>query len=186
MQPMRNMVYYAAVLFNAMFAMLLTVTLLGIIFITRPQKPMHDISPEWWIPIAITMIPAQAFCQYLTWKTVFNGEVPSPLAISAKQGMPQLWLRLPLSFIWAANFLIGFAIVVSLFEPVPGNQPGPILLVLLAFVAFSLNTITFVYWMLFVRTITSSEELIKLAWFLRHAIGVAISLTAVIYYRIAF
>lgn len=178
--------YFAAVLFNTMFAILSTVTLLGIVLITKPQQVMHNVPPSWWIPLTLVMVPSQLLCQYLTWKTVFRKEVPSPLVISQNQGTPPALLRPLLAFLWASNFLIGFVIVVSLYKPNPGNNVGWGVLLLIAFITFSLTTIANVYWMLLVRTVTASEKLIKWGWHFRIVVDLAITITAVVYYKIGF
>jgi hypothetical protein len=186
MQFLFNLGYYASILFNTMFAILSTVTLLGIVFITKPQKVMHNVPPEWWIPLTLIIVPAQLFCQYLIWKTVLRKQIPTPLAISQNLVAPPAFLRYPLAMLWAANFLIGFVIVVSLFKPNPGRNIEWPLVLLVAFITFSLTTIANVYWMLLIRTITDEEKWLKLAWHFRFVVDLAITVTAVIYYKIWF
>lgn len=186
MQFLCNIGYYAAVLFNTMFAALCTVTLLGIVFITKPQQVMHNVPPEWWIPLTLIIVPAQLYCQYLIWRTVFRKQVPSPLAIAQNLVTPPTFLRPPLAMLWAANFLIGFVIVVSLFKPNPGRNIEWPLVLLIAFITFSLTTIANVYWMLLIRTITDNKKLLMLAWHFRYVVDITITVTAVIYYRIWF
>jgi hypothetical protein len=186
MQPFHNIGSYAAVLFNTMFAILSTVTLVGIVFVTRPQQVLHNIPPNWWFPLMLIMVPSQAACQYLTWKTIFNREVPSPLEISRNQPALPTFLRAPVALLWATNFLIGFIISVSLYKPNPGKNAGFGLLILVAFITFALTTAANVYLMLLARTTTSNQSLIQLTWRFRIVIDVVIAVTAVIYYKIAF
>jgi hypothetical protein len=186
MQPFRNIGYYAAVLFNTMFAILSTVTLVGIVFVTRPQQVLHNVPPNWWIPLMLIMVPSQAACQYLTWKTIFSREVPSPLDISRNQPALPTLLRTPVALLWAANFLIGFVIAVSLYKPNPGKNIELDVLILVAFITFALTTAANVYLMLFARTATSNEKVIHLTWRFRIVIDVVIAVTAIVYYKIAF
>lgn len=185
MQRLFHIGYYAAVLFNTMFAVLSTVTLLGMVFITRPQQVLHNVPPEWWIPLTLIIVPSQVICQFLTWKTVFKKEIPTPVAIARHQKTPPQYLRLPLASLWLANFLIGFVIVVSLFKPDPRVNVGTALMLFVAFITFSLTTVANVYLMLFVRTATSNEKWMASVWRFRLVIDLAIAMTAVIYYRMA-
>lgn len=178
--------YFAALLFNTMFAVLSTVTLLGIVLITRPQQVMHNVPPSWWIPLTLVMVPAQLYCQYLTLSTVFGKEVPTPLAISKRMGKPPALFRPLIGFLWGVNFLIGVAIVVSLYKPVQGQNVGWVMMLLLSFIVFSLTSCANVYWMLFIRTLTSNEKTIMLAWHCRFLVDLVITVTAIIYYKIGF
>ncbi|MDB4778023.1 hypothetical protein OAG68_01040 [bacterium] len=186
MRILQNIGYYAAVLFNTMFAILSSVTLIGIVFITQPQQVMHDIPPSWWIPIMLIMIPTQFISQYLTWKTVFRGEIPSPLAISKNQPDILPLFRPAIAFVWFANFLIGFVIVVSLYKPGPGQNLGLGISLFILFITFALTTFMNVYLMLLVRTLTAKQETIQLIWHLRIVIDVAVAIVAIAYYKIAF
>ena len=178
--------FYFAAIFNTMFAILSTVTLCGIVFITRPQQVMHNVPPDWWIPIMIVMVPAQCLCQYLTWKTIFKRQVPSPKQIAENQFDPPKLLRPILSFLWAANFLIGFVIVVSLYKPAQGAPITTATILVVALVTFALTTFTNVYLMLLARSFTTNEFLINWTWRFRYLIDVVIALTAVIYYKMLF
>ena len=178
--------YYAAVLFNTMFAILSTVTLLGIVFITRPKQVLHNVPPEWWIPLLVIMMPSQGYCQFLTWRTVFTRDTPSPLEIARSQKTPKLFFRFPLAFLWAANFLIGFVIVVSLYKPAPGNNGGMTGMLFVGCITFGLSCFANVYLMLFVRAASSSDATLRKVWDFRLVIDVAIAFTAVAYYRIVF
>jgi hypothetical protein len=186
MNAIRNIGYYAAVFFNTLFAILSSVTLIGIVFITQPQQVMHNIPPDWWLPIMLIMVPSQVVAQYLTWKTVFRGEVPSPPAISRHQpAIPDLFRPL-VAFVWAANFLIGFVIVVSLYKPNPGQNLGLAFFVILALITYALTTFANVFLMLLARTLTTSEELIERIWNVRILIDAAAAIVAVVYYKIAW
>ncbi len=186
MNFIRNFGYHAAVLFNTMFAILSSVTLIGIVFITRPQQVMHNIPPSWWLPIMLIMVPSQFGAQYLTWKTVCCREIPTPFAISKNQpAIPSLF-RPAVAFAWAANFLIGLVIVVSLYKPAPGQNLGLGFVLLLAFITFALTTFANVFLMLLARTLTANEKLIELIWDFRIVIDAAIVIVAIIYYKIAF
>lgn len=101
LERVRSLGDYSVLLFNTMFAMLSTVTLLGIIFITRPQQPMHDIPPHWWIPLAVVMIPGQLYAQYLSWNTVLRFRTPSPLEIAKGFHLKRWWMTIPSHFIGA-------------------------------------------------------------------------------------
>lgn len=182
----RSFGYYAAAIFNAMFAVLASVTLVGIVFITRPQQPMHNVPPSWWIPLAVIIIPAQLASQYFTWYTVWRGDTPSPLAISRNcPAMPSI-IRPLVAIVWAANFLIGFIIVVSLYKPAPGQNLDWTVLPLLVFITFSLTCCANVFLMLFARTATDNENWIDLAWKFRIVIDIAIAIAAIVYYKLAF
>ena len=169
-----------------MFAILASVTLIGIVFITQPQQVMHNIPPGWWIPIMLVLVPSQCLCQYLTWKTIFSGQTPSPMKIAENQFAPPWFLRPILSFLWAANFLIGFVIVVSLYKPAPGNPLTVTTLFLLAFIAYALTTFSNVYLMLLARSMTSNEFLITWTWRFRYLIDALIAITAIVYYQLVF
>ncbi|GEM_PF-1564223 len=186
LSSIRTTGYYAAATFNAMFAALASVTLIGIVFITRPQQSMHSIPPSWWIPLAVIIIPAQLTSQCLTWFTVWRGDTPSPLAISRNCPALPSFIRPVIAIAWAANFLIGFIIVVSLYKPAPGQNLGWAGLPLLAFITFSLTSCANVFLMLFARTATDNEDLINLTWDFRLVIDIVIAITAIIYYKLAF
>ena len=175
--------HYGAAVFNAVFSLLVTCTLLGIVFITRPQEVMHDIPPSWWIPLALIIIPAQIMAQTVTWYTVWHREVPTPLAISRRFPRLPSMVRPLFSLAWAANFLIGFAIVVSLHKPGPSQEPDWWLLPLVLFIAFSLTSLANVYLMLFARSASSSEGFASAIWRYRYIIDILISVVAVLYYR---
>ena len=161
-----NGFYYLAAFFNTIFAVLSTVTLIGIVFITQPQQVMHNVPPSWWIPIMLVMVPSQCLCQFLTWKTIFKRQIPSPKNIAENQFDPPTLLRPVLVVFWSANFLIGFVIGVSLFKPAPGNPINMPILLLLAIVTFALSTFTNVYLMLLARSLSS----------IRHRLDMAISI----------
>ena len=156
--------FYAAVLFNTMFAILSSVTLLGIVFITKPKQVLHNVPPEWWVPLMVLMILSQTYCQFLTWRTVLGRNIPSPLEIANGVKAPVWLFRYPLAILWVAFFLIGFAIVVSLYEPPPGNRAGWTGVLLMAFIVFALTSFANVYPMLLVKTMTADDAILKKVW----------------------
>ncbi len=181
-----NGFYYLAAFFNTMFAVLSTVTLIGIVFITQPQQVMHNVPPSWWIPIMLVMVPSQCLCQFLTWKTIFKRQIPSPKNIAENQFDPPTLLRPVLVVFWSANFLIGFVIGVSLFKPAPGNPINMPILLLLAIVTFALSTFTNVYLMLLARSLSSNQFVIDWTWRFRYLVNAMVAITAIAYYKIVF
>lgn len=174
--------FLAAAWFNLGFALLATVTLLGIIFITQPKAPMHNVPPGWWIPIACLMIPGLWASQLFTWRTVRKKTTPSPLEISAQHRIPSTTFRPLLASFWFSNYVIQFVILVSLYKPDPNRQFEIAGFLVVLLVTFFLTTIANTYLMLFTRNFTTSEWIIHKIWKVRHCFTVLIALVGIVYY----
>lgn len=175
---------YAAAVFNTMFAGLASVTLVGIVFITQPKQVMHNVHPDLWLPLMLLMVPAQIWCQFMTWRTAFQCGIPSPWEIARRQQPPTMLLRLPLSVMWTLNFLIGFAIVVSLYKPAPGANAGWPGVLLVGFITFALTRFANVYLLLAVRAITADNALLRRVSDWSLLVDAAIAITGMVYYRL--
>jgi hypothetical protein len=172
-----------AVLFNTGFAILAIITLCGIVFVTKPKGVMHDISPEMWLPLLIVMVPAQIYAQFLSWSTVFAGQIPTGLAIASRQVEIPGFLKPLVSLVWLCNFCIGFAIVVSLSKPHPGKPPPSVTVVSLVMIVGSwLAFAAIVYLLLAFRTCTQNEYVLHRIWNLRIWIGLTMGACGAIYY----
>jgi hypothetical protein len=172
-----------AVLFNTGFAILAIVTLCGIVFITKPKVVMHDISPEMWLPLLVVMAPAQIYAQFLSWSTVFAGQIPTGPAIVLGQMKIPGFLKPIVALLWLCNFCVGFGIVVSLSKPHPGNPPPSfadvlLILILASWLAFA----AIVYLLLAIKTYTPNENVLHRVWSFRFLIGLAMGVFAAIYY----
>ena len=172
-----------AVLFNTGFAVLAIVTLCGIVFITKPNKVMHDIPPDMWLPLLIVMAPAQVYAQFLSWSTVRDGQIPTGSAIASRQMRIPAFLKTVVALVWFCNFCIGFGIVVSLSKPHGGNV-GPsigevvLILILTSWLAFAAN----VYLCLAIRTCTADPSALDRVWRLRVWLGLAMGVSGALYY----
>jgi len=173
-----------AVLFNTGFAILVIVTLCGIVFITKPKVVMHDIPPGAWFPLLIVMAPAQIYAQFLSWSTVFAGRIPTGPAIASRQMRIPGLIKPIVALLWLCNFFIGFAIVVSLGKPHPGNPPPSLAaMVFIAMLGSWLGFAANVFLLLAVRTCTPKEDVLHRVWGLRFWIALAMGVCAVIYYH---
>lgn len=173
----------SAIVFNSCFAVLAVVTLCGIVFITRPKAVLHDVQPSHWLPLLIVMAPAQAYAQFLSWSTVCAGQNPTGPAIASRQRTFPWVLRPFVAVVWLCNFCIGFAIVVSLSKPNPGNPPGEgaaLILVLGSWLAFA----AVVYLLLAIRTLTPNPEHLRRVWAARTVIALAMGIFGAVYYEL--
>ena len=175
--------FYSAACFNLMFTVLATVTLLGIIFITRPKVAMHNIPPSWWIPVALVMLPGLIASQLFTYRAVFRErEIPTPLQVAATYRVPPAPARQLTSLFWFGNYLISFVILVSLYKPDANRNIDLGALALVAVISFFLSTAANIYLMLFTRTISDNELLHQVVWRGRHVFTLAIALVGFVYY----
>ncbi len=175
---------YVAAVFNTMFAGVASITLIGIVFITRPKQVMHNVHPDAWLPLMLIMIPAQVWCQVLTWRTAFTRGIPSPWEIARRLQPPRMLFRFPLCVMWTVNFLIGFAIVVSLYKPAPGKNVGWVGILIVGFVTFALTRFANVYLLLAVRAVTADNALLRRVSDWSVLVDVAIAVTGMVYYRL--
>jgi hypothetical protein len=174
---------YAAVVFNALFAVLAITTLAGIVFITRPQQAMHDIPPWMWLPLLIIMAPAQLVSQYWAWRTIFSGQEPTGPAIAVRQQAIPYALKPTVALMWLLNFFIGIAIVASLSKPHPGAPPSVAAILFIGLIAFWLAFAANLYLSLAIRTVTENRELLERVWHYRVWIDLAMAISGVAYYR---
>jgi len=185
MRAAENAGHYVAAAINTIFALLSSVTLIGIVFITRPQQVMHDIAPHWWVPLMLVMVPTQVASQYLTWNTVYLRQIPSPLNISGNQpGIPST-LQPVVALFWTAGFFMWFAMLVTFYNP-PPTPDGAVIwpLIQLALLSFAFTSMAYVYLMLFARSITQREELIDYIWRRRWIVKAMIAIVAIVCYKI--
>jgi len=171
------------VLFNTAFAVLVIVTLGGIVFITKPKQVMHNIAPELWLPLLIIMTPALVYSQFLAWRTILSGEVPTGLAVARRQvAIPSL-LKPVVAVVWLWNFGIGCVIVISLSKPNPGVQLTPVDYLLIAAFTALLTFPANIYFILAVKALTSDDLTLKRVWTLRFLVDLALPVVAVLYYQ---
>jgi hypothetical protein len=181
----------AAVVFNTGFAILVIVTLFGIVFITKPNGVMHDIPPWAWLPLLIIMAPAQIYAQFLSWSAIAVGEMPTGPAIAVRQPRIPILLKAPIALLWLCNFCIGVGIVMSLSKPEPAPVapavPAIVEMMAIAFVvaiAFLLAFSANIYLLLATRTISASETLLERIWGVRIWIDLAMTISGWLYYRL--
>jgi hypothetical protein len=174
-----------AVLFNAGFAILVIVTLSGIVFVTKPKVVMHDIPPWMWLPLLIVMTPAQIYGQFLSWTTIFMGKAPSGPAIAIRQRKIPDLLKPAVALLWLCNFCVGFGIVMSLSKPHPGNPaPSIAAVVIVMMIAFWLAFAANVYLLLAIRTLTLNENVLNRVWKYRLWIDLVMVVCGTIYYQL--
>ena len=176
--------FNAAAIFNCMFAILVTVTLLGIIFVTRPRQPMHNVPPSWWIPIACIYIPGLTAAQVFTWRARKAGKALSPMEIALTYRVPTRRYNPLLCCFWFSNYLITFVILISFYKPDPnrGFEIGAFILVTV--ISSFITTIANIFLMLLTRSISDNEWLTQTIWKGRHIFTLAIALLGIIYYHV--
>lgn len=170
------------VVFNTFFAALTIITLLGIVFITKPKHVMHEIPPWAWLPLLIVMAPAQVYSQVLAWRKIAAKLVPTPLAIAESQIRFPALLRPCIAIVWLINFVLGVGIVVSLSRPQPGVPIGPIEILVIALLSFWLSFAANVYLLLAIKTMTDNKRILRSIARRRLLIDVAITILAIVYY----
>lgn len=183
-KPMLRLRFQAAALFNCMFAVLATVTLLGIVFLTRPKQPMHNVPPSWWIPISCIFIPGLVATQSLTWRTFRNGKTLSPLEIVKTHRSPPASIRPLLSCFWFSNYVITFVILISLYKPDQNRGFETSSLLLATIISSFISTTANTFLLLFTRSISDSDELIQRVWLGRHAFTLAVAAVGILYYYV--
>ena len=173
-----------ALVFNTGFAILVVVTLAGIVFITRPNFVMHDIRPELWLPLLIVMGPAQIYSQYLSWRTVAGGETPSGPNVAMRQHAIPFGLRTVVAFVWASNFVIELGIIISLSKPHPGKPPpAGADFVLIGVLAFWFALAANVFLHLALRTLGADERILRQVWRYRLWIDLTCAVFAAMYWN---
>ena len=165
-----------------MFTVLATVTLLGIVIITRPKVAMHNIPPSWWIPIAVVMIPGLVASQVFTFRAILKRKVPSPNEIAATHIIPSSKFRPITVFFWFSNYLISFVILVSLYKPGANGQFQFEGFFVAIVISSFLSTMANIYLMLLTRTISDNEIVRKSMWQGRHLITLSIAIVGIAYY----
>ena len=176
----------SAAMFNTCFALLVIVTLGGIVFITRPQQVMHGLPPVAWLPLLVIMSPALIYSQWLTWKTIAARQLPTGPAVASRHVAIPFLLRPFVATIWAWNFAIGCAIVIGLFEPEqPGQAPTTAETIFLELLALLLTVPANIYLALMVRTLTDNRFLLETVWRFRIMLDIILTGAVLVYYRLA-
>ena len=181
---MQRIRFQAAALFNCMFAALATVTLLGIVFLTRPKQTMHNVPPSWWIPISCILIPGLVTIQILTWLALRNGKTLSPLEIASMHKLPPKAVRPLLSCFWFSNYVVIFVILISLYKPDPNRGFEIASLVLATVISSFITTTANTCLLLFTQTVSDSEWLSQKVWTGRHLFTLAVAAAGVLYYYV--